>query len=67
MNHIQALQQTRIEQATKIVTAAAELRDFRAHLLSPKFGPQADGSRGDWIATADVLRRIETLLAILEN
>lgn len=67
MNHIQALQQTRIEQAATIVTAARELREFRAHLNSPKFGPQADGSRGDWIATADVLRRIETLLTILET
>lgn len=67
MNHIQALQQTRIEQAAAIVTAARELREFRAHLNSPKFGPQADGSRGDWIATADVLRRIETLLTILET
>lgn len=66
MNHIHALQATRIEQAATIVAAAQELRDFRAHLLGPKFGPQADGSRGDWIATADVLRRIETLLAILE-
>lgn len=66
MNHIHQLQQTRIEQAATIVTAARELREFRAHLNSPKFGPQADGSRGDWIATADVLRRIETLLTILE-
>lgn len=61
MNHIHQLQQTRIEQATKLVTAAAELR---APLNSPKFGPQADGSRGDGISTP--LRRIETLLNILE-
>lgn len=67
MNHIHQLQATRFEQAHTMARAVVELREFRAHLNSPKFGPQADGSRGDWIATADVLRRIETLLTILEN
>lgn len=67
MNHIQALQATRLEQAARIARAAAELREFRAHLLSPKFGPQADGSRGDWIATGDVLRRLADILNTLEN
>lgn len=31
------------------------IAEFRAHLDSPKFKQQADGQRGDWIATKDVL------------
>lgn len=67
MNHLHALQATRIEQAARIVAAAAELREFRAHLNSLKFDPQADGERGDWIATGDVLRRLADILNTLEN
>lgn len=35
---------------------ADRVQEFRAHLLSPKFHPiQQDGSRGDWISTAEVM------------
>jgi hypothetical protein len=32
------------------------IQELRVHLQSSKFGPQADGSRGDWMSTADIQR-----------
>jgi hypothetical protein len=39
------------------------IQEFRMHLAGPKFtGTEHDGSRKDWIATADVERWIEYVL-----
>jgi hypothetical protein len=56
MNYIQRLQ-TDIETLSNDATNRADrIREFRTHLLSAKFHPiQQDGSRGDWIATSDVM------------
>lgn len=65
MNYIQTLQQIGDERGERLYQLHERIESMRAHLLSPKFAAvQPDGSRGDWIATADVLRFIEELRAI---
>ena len=59
MNYIKQLQAEKAELLTQNEAMALLIRDFREHLQSSKFGPQCDGSRGDWIATADVLRWLD--------
>ncbi len=62
MKYINRLEQINDERAARLVAIHAEIELFRMHLLSPKFhGLDVDGDRKDWIATADVLRWIETL------
>lgn len=57
MNYIKQLEQERSELQEAAVSKAEKVQEFRAHLNSPKFAAvQQDGSRGDWIAVADVLR-----------
>jgi hypothetical protein len=57
MNHIHRLQTELAEANADMIGKAERLEQFRAHLHSPKFAAeQRDGSRGDWIAVADVLR-----------
>jgi hypothetical protein len=56
MNHITRLTNTVNTLVLDAETRAERIAEFRAHLASPKFGPQQDGTRGDWIATADVQR-----------
>jgi len=56
---------------TKLAAARAELaakdqivRAFQAHLATSKFsGEEADGSRKDWIAVADVYAWLALILA----
>ena len=63
MNYIHKLQQDRGEATERVLAMMDRIQELRVHLSGPKFGPQADGSRGDWISTADVqrwLRYIET-------
>ena len=55
MNYIKQLQSEIADNADR----AARAQEFREHLQSSKFGPQSDGSRDDWIATADVLRWLQ--------
>jgi hypothetical protein len=55
MNYIKQLQSEIADNADR----ADRAQEFRAYLQTSKFGPQADGSRGDWIATADVLRWLQ--------
>lgn len=55
MNYIKQLQSEIADNANR----ADRAQEFRAYLQSSKFGPQSDGSRGDWIATADVLRWLQ--------
>lgn len=56
MNYIHQMKAD-IDRLNKEDNARAErIQEFRDHLLSPKFYPiQQDGSRGDWIATSDVM------------
>lgn len=56
MNYIQRLQAEVAELQAQQALIAERTQEFREHLNSPKFGPQADGERGDWIAVADVQR-----------
>jgi hypothetical protein len=57
MNHIHRMQNEIVQLNGDILTRAERIQDFRNHLASPKFNPvQADGTRGDWIAVADVQR-----------
>jgi hypothetical protein len=62
MNHIARLQ-TDLATAKAEVTAKNEvLQAFRVHLDGEKFhGVDADGSRKDWIAVADVLAWISII------
>lgn len=56
MSYIHKLQ-AEVAQAKAREDAMAErFQELRRHLNLPKYQPQADGSRGDWIATADVQR-----------
>ena len=57
MNHIHRLQNDVADLSGQILRRAERIQEFREHLASPKFNSeQADGSRGDWIAVADVQR-----------
>jgi hypothetical protein len=64
MNHIKRLQTDKSELLDAIITRDEKVQEFREYLQSSKFAPvQSDGSRGDWIAVADVerwLRYIDT-------
>jgi hypothetical protein len=55
VNHIVRLQ-ANLDAAGTAATATGEvIQEFRIHLAGSKFaGTDADGSRRDWIATADV-------------
>lgn len=56
MNYIKQLEQERADLHEAILSRAERMQEFREYLLSPKFHPiQQDGSRGDWISTADAL------------
>ena len=59
MNHITRLTHAVADLTADAKTRAERIAEFREHLQSPKFAPQADGARGDWIATADVQRWLD--------
>lgn len=60
MNYIKQLQTAKAELQDSIATRAERIREFREYLQSSKFAPvQSDGSRGDWIATAEVNRWLQ--------
>ena len=56
MNHILKLRHEAISANNRIIGMLERIHEFRAHLQSSKFGPQADNTRGDWMATADIQR-----------
>jgi hypothetical protein len=56
MNYIHQLQNTVVEINDTLLKRSDRIQEMREHLASAKFGPQADGSRGDLIAVADVQR-----------
>jgi hypothetical protein len=56
VNHIHKLQTENAGANQRIVGLIERIHEFRAHLQTSKFRPQSDGTRGDWIGTADVNR-----------
>ena len=65
MNYIKTLESIGAERAERLQAIHESIEWMRSHLLSDKFnGQDMDGDRKDWIATADVLRWIESLRAI---
>jgi len=56
MNHIHKLMADSGSANLRIIGLIERIHEFRAHLQTSKFGPQSDGTRGDWISTADVNR-----------
>jgi hypothetical protein len=60
MNYIHQLQ-TDIETLSADSAAKSErIAEFRAYLSLPKFTePGTDGTRSDWISTADVMRWLQ--------
>lgn len=67
MNYIHRLQEQSAEAQDALKAIDDQLADFRAHLLSGKFaGYDADGARRDWIATPDVLARVEQLRRVAQ-
>lgn len=62
LNYIQTLKTIVDERGERLAQLHERIEWMRSHLLSSKFcGEDLDGSRKDWIATADVLRFIEEL------
>jgi hypothetical protein len=59
MNYIHQLQAQVVDLNDQHLRRAERIQDFREHLSLAKFGPQPDGSRGDWISVADVLRWLQ--------
>ena len=61
-NFIKQLQADKAEAEARTAATLDALADFRALLLSPKHqGTAPDGTRNDWISTADVLRRLDMI------
>jgi len=57
VNYIKQLETAKAELQDAVITRAEKVQEFREYLQSSKFAPvQSDGSRGDWIATAEVDR-----------
>lgn len=68
MNYIHSLQAANAELQSRLDSALSEIAEFKSHLALPKFqGTDSDGSRKDWIATQDVLRRVANINNILNG
>jgi predicted TPR repeat methyltransferase len=67
MNYIQHLQCQVVDLNDQHLRRADRFAEFRAHLASSKFGPQADGERGDLISVADVQRWLTYIEDIGQN
>jgi hypothetical protein len=67
VNYIHQLQNEIVELNDQHLRRADRIQEFREHLCSPKFQPQADGSRGDWISVADVQRWLRYIEDIGQN
>ena len=59
MNYIKTMEQIIETRQSESIQRETRLIEFRAHLASSKFHTQSDGSRGDWISTADVNRWLD--------
>lgn len=68
MNYIKSLQAEIAQKNAQIAEAKETIQEFLAHLNGPKFtGVDSDGSRKDWISTADVIFRLQELRSILNE
>lgn len=64
MNHIHRLQADLAAVQVALDAKDQIVRDFQTHLAGSKFqGTDADGTRKDWIATADVRAWLALILA----
>ena len=65
MNHIHRLRAERDQARAALRSITDALHGFRAHLLLPNFqGCDETGARKDWIATSDVLARLQEIISI---
>ena len=63
MNYIKQLEQERNSLATKLGITLLELNHFKAFLqTSTKFQSDPNGERKDWIATGDVIIRLQEIM-----
>lgn len=68
MNYIKQLEADKAELNNTILTRAERIQELREYLASTKFAPvQPDGSRGDWVAVADVLRWLQYIEEPVDN
>lgn len=68
MNHIHRMQNEIVQLNGDILTRSERIQEFREHLASSKFNAvQSDGSRGDWIAVADVQRWLRYIEDTAQN
>lgn len=68
MNYIKQLEADVAELNNVVFTRVDRIQEFRTLLQSSKFAPvQSDGSRGDWIATADVFRWLQYIEEPVDN
>jgi len=67
MNHILKLQEE--NKALKLASqnAQEEIQLFLAHLCGPKFTGTENGERKDWIATGDVIIRLQEIRGALQR
>lgn len=61
MNYIKQLEQDRLEACKKLANIMLEISDFQRFLHSEKFTGISNGERKDWIATKDVLSRLQEI------
>lgn len=61
MNYITKLQADINANNAANAARAERFQQMREHLALPKYQPQANGERGDWIAVADVQRWLRYL------
>jgi hypothetical protein len=62
MNHILRLQTENKELKNQLDSVSQELQAFKAYLqTSPKFNGTEQGERKDWIATTDVINRLQEI------
>ncbi len=67
MNYITRLQEELTNERARLAATRDAIGNLRLHLQGEKFqGYEADGSRRDWIATGDVWRWSELILAALD-
>lgn len=66
-NYIHQLQSENVELKQTLANVMQEIIRFNSFLHGPKFQTQEGGERQDWIATGDVHRELETLLATAQG
>ncbi len=68
MNYIHRLEADINDLRHQVITQAERVQELREHLASSKFNHDAqDGSRTDWISTADVQRWLQYITSPVES